>query len=54
MKFNVPQMESDIFHYTFEQDILGIFQKDKIVLQFTKADCMNDASEGKERRKIFL
>lgn len=48
MNFQFPQMSADIFHYTSENGILGIFQKDKIVLQLTKADCMNDISEGKE------
>lgn len=48
MQFVFPQMEGNIFHYTSEQGIQGIFQKDKIVLQLTSADSMNDFSEGKE------
>ena len=48
MNFQFPQMSADIFHYTSENGILGIFQKDNIVLQLTKAYCMNDISEGKE------
>ena len=48
MNICVAQLTANMFHYTSEQGVLGIFQKDKIVLQLTKADCMNDVSEGKE------
>lgn len=48
---NTPQFESDIYHYTSESGVKGILQKEKLVLQMTKADCLNDAAEGKE---IFI
>lgn len=49
IKLHFPQMEGKrIYHYTSENGLLGIMQKGKIVLQLTKADSVNDTTEGIE------
>lgn len=35
-----------LYHYTSPEGLLGILQSDKIVLWFSKYDCLNDSSEG--------
>ena len=37
-----------LYHYTSEKGITGIFQKNKLVLQLTKTNSLNDKSEGKD------
>ncbi len=47
IKLHFPEMEGEhIYHYTSGNGVLGILQKDKIVLQLTKADSVNDTTEG--------
>ena len=43
-----PQIKEDIYHYTSESGIMGILQKDKVLLRLTKADSLNDRTEGKD------
>ena len=46
---NFPQLEGRLmYHYTSEEAVLGIIKQDMIVLQPTKADCLDDTTEGKE------
>lgn len=42
-----------IFHYTNIDTLFKILDKDKIKLWFSKYDCLNDLSEGKEVRQSF-
>lgn len=46
--------ESDIiYHYTSPMGLLGIVITDRIVLRFSKLDCLNDISEGKHVLEIY-
>lgn len=45
-KFKVDN--NDIYHYTTSESLMGILQKEKICFWFSKHDCLNDCSEGKE------
>lgn len=38
----------NIYHYTSPEGILGILQKEKIVLRFSHADYLNDITEGSD------
>ncbi|MGN0642989.1 MAG: DUF2971 domain-containing protein [Huintestinicola sp.] len=42
-----------LYHYTSENGILGIFKKDKFILQLSKANSLNDKSEGKDFYKCL-
>lgn len=42
-----------LYHYTSENGILGIFKKDKFTLQLSKANSLNDKSEGKDFYKCL-
>jgi len=49
MRFLTPQNDGEcIYHYTSSDAVMNILQKDKIVLQLTQADYMNDTTEGNE------
>lgn len=48
------QYEKRLFyHYTSPEALLNILQKETMVLRFTKVDCLNDKSEGKEFQEIY-
>lgn len=42
-----------LYHYTSENGILGIFKKDEFTLQLSKANSLNDKSEGKDFYKCL-
>lgn len=42
-----------LYHYTSENGILGIFKKDQLVFHITKANSLNDKSEGKDLFEIL-
>ena len=42
-----------LYHYTSENGILGIFKKNKFTLQLSKANSLNDKSEGKDFYKCL-
>lgn len=47
--FNFPQYDGEsIYHYTSGIATLGILKKDKIILQLTHANYLNDTTEGIE------
>lgn len=48
MNFKIPQIENGekLYHYTSEEGLMGILQNQKIVLRLTKADSVNDITEG--------
>lgn len=48
MNFKFPQIENGekLYHYTSEEGLMGILQNQKIVLRLTKADSVNDITEG--------
>ncbi len=48
INFHTPQIKEDIYHYTSENGIMGILQKDEVLLWLTKADSLNDRTEGKD------
>ncbi len=48
INFHTPQIKEDIYHYTSENGIIGILQKDEVLLWLTKADSLNDRTEGKD------
>lgn len=41
------------YHYTSPEVLTNILKKDNMVLRFTKSDCLNDKSEGKEFYFIY-
>lgn len=42
-----------IFHYTSPEGLLGIVKDKGLVLRFTRYDCVNDLSEGKDVMRCF-
>lgn len=42
-----------IYHYTSPDALLSILDKEMIVLRFTRADCLNDKTEGKDLEKYY-
>lgn len=45
--------DNRLYHYTSENGILGIFEKDKFTLQISKANSLNDKSDGKDFYKCL-
>mgnify|MGYP005758231461 CR=1 FL=1 len=41
------------YHYTAPENLIKILKKETMELRFTKVDCLNDKSEGKEFKDIY-
>lgn len=42
-----------IYHYTSPQGLLGILENKQVVFWFSRYDCMNDISEGKNVLEVY-
>ena len=52
-RFDIPH-EEPVFHYTSPDGLLGIVKDKGINLRFTRYDCVNDLSEGKDVLRCYL
>lgn len=43
-----------LYHYTSPEGLLGIINNEKIMLRFSRYDCLNDINEGKELAIYYL
>ena len=48
------KINDNIYHYTSPEGLLGILGDTGIELHFTRYDCVNDTSEGRDLIDIYL